>query len=668
MHGEQISLSSNGVVISTPHRLSAVSVARRVLQGVGGGAAVALAAAMPWSEYSPAGATIGAVLVPMAVLVILGLVMLIGLGFFAASVWGLVKRLPLAARVGVIAIAALTGLFLAGLEFGLHRPGTLLTYEYRPAFRLVCYCLGIALLACSVPEELGPRFAYMIRRRHLGLRHILALALAVTAASAIIGAVVLDGMPHIIDGTSYLLEARTLWSGQLTLDPPMHPELFRDELVHFRTTDAGYFSKYPVGWPAVLGLFDAAGVAWLANAVLAGLLVVITYFFVAERSSRHMAGLSAAIVALCPWLWFNAATMMSHLASAVWLWLFLWMMVRGVRKRSHLCMLLSGLALGAAILTRPADAAFFALPCVGAAICWMIRRPSVWCPRLPLIAVGALPGAVAYLMINGRLSVDGGTSPYGGGYSSALLSQTPDSVGHALIWLHQGIVDLSTHWYAGAAPAVLLLLCGIVFGRASLRGQWLVMMCAASFLVCYSVFVFGGRAWVGPRWYVPLLPVGAMLIAAGVDAASRAGRVRSASGVLAAGHLRASLVALVVVFTITLPIRVIELMQFPPHGIDGRVVATVEEAGLTNAVVALPANRQDPDTETSNFKRGIAGMWAMQAPFEESPVIYVVAVDGWQQMAAEAWPGRAQFEMNDTIGDYTLVPQAPINPAAHAER
>ncbi|MFN3167340.1 MAG: hypothetical protein ACE37H_09785 [Phycisphaeraceae bacterium] len=659
MHSQSISLSSTAESLPIAGRLSRANIARRVLQGVGGGAAVVFAALMPWAEFSPAGVTLGPVLIPAFSVALVGVVVLIGLGFFAVSVGGLVKRLPLRAQAGLGFIAAVSLVSFAGFEYGVLRPGSLVGYEYRPAVRLVCYTLGIALLACSVPEELGPRFASIVRRNVLGPWHIGALSLAVAAASAVIAVVVLDGMPHIIDGTSYLLQGRTLWSGRLALDPPMFPALFAGELMQFRLTDAGYFSKYPAGWPAVLGLFDALGVAWLANAVLAGLLVALTYLIVAERGDKRLAGLSAAIVALCPWLWFNGATMMSHLASAVWLWLFLWLLVRGRRTRSHTLMLMSGLALGAAVMTRPADAAFFALPCACAGVCWAVRRPNIWLSRLTLVALGALPGTLLYLWLNAQLNGAGGASGYGGGHSDALFAQAPRSLTHALVWLHQGWVGMSSQWFAGAAPAAVLLLCGVVFGRWCLRGQWLVFVCALSLFLCYAVFVFGGRAWVGPRWYVPLIPAVALLIAAGLEAASHAGRMRTPGGVLAAGYLRASLVACVVVFFVALPAKLIELKHQPPHGIDGRATKAVERAGLNRAVVALPVEGLDPATGQPNYKRGIAGMWAMQTPFEQSDVIYVAAVPGWERMAAEAWPDRERYTMNDKAGDYTLT---NINP------
>ena len=646
-------LESYPLGLAEQGRYSTVSIVRRVFQGVGGGACVAFAAVMPWAEFSSSGVAVGTVHLPSSLLFALGATIMVGLAFFAASVWGLVRRLQAHTRFGVIAIAAGTFLSIAGLEYGYLRPDGLAAYEYRTAVRMLIYCLGIMLLACSVPEELGPRFAVFIRSRQIGWRHVLGLALLTTAAGAVIGAFALDGMPHIIDGTSYLIQARTIWSGELAMQTPMHPELFAGELMQMRISEAGYYSKYPAGWPILLGLFDTIGAAWLANAVLSGVLVVLTYMLVADRASKRMAWLSAVLVAICPWLWFNAGTMMPHIASAVWLWLFLWLFLRGVRSTSRATLFYAGLALGAAVLTRPADALFFTLPCIAVSIGWLIHNRSVWLTRLPMVALGALPGVGIYLWINTSLAGSGST--YGGEHGSVLFAQMPQSIGHALAWLHESWVGLSTQWMAGALPIAMLVFCGIAFGVRYLRTHWLAIACSASLFICYAIFVFGGRAWVGPRWYVPLIPAIAILIAAGLNSASHTGRVRSAGGVLAAGYLRTALVAAVVVYAVVVPMRAAQLIDQPPHGIDGRVVELTQQEGLTNAVVALPPEGLDPLTGTPNYKRGIAGMWAMSVPFEESPVIFISAIEGWEEMAAEAWPGRGLYTMNDRAGDMTIT-------------
>jgi len=658
MQGKAIGLRAPGASLGELVRTRRAA-ARRVVQGVGGGVCVGLAAAMPWMTFTSDGIAIGSVRLPAALLAGFLLLLAAGLGWLARSIWQLLRRLPRRVQLGMGGLAGVCTLSFAGIEYGYLRPGTLSAYEYRGAVRMLGYAIGIVLLACSVPEGVGYRFAGVVRRFRLTTKRLVFLSASVFAAGSFIGAVLLDGMPHMVDATTYLLQGRMLWSGRLAIDTPAHLELFQRELLAFRVSDAGYYGKYPIGWPLILGLFDKAGAAWLAAPLLAGVLVVLTYLVVAERGSQRTAALSALVVACCPWLWMNAGTMMSHLASAVWLWLFLWMMARALRLRSRWCAALAGLVLGLAVLTRPADAAFFAMPCVVLSIVLMARRPGIWLTRLPLVALATLPGLAVYLSVNAWLTGASGGSSYGDSHAAMLLYKMPQSVTHAMIWLHESWAGLSRQWLAGAAPAGLAMVCGVVFGRRFLKGQSLLIACSLSLFVCYAVFVFGGRAWVGPRWYVPLIPAGALLVASGLQAAAHAAHARSAAGVLGAGYLRVALVLAAVTLGVVLPIRFIELAHSPPHGIDGRVTALIASEGLTGAVVALPESGLDPATGQPNYKRGIAGMWSMQTPFEGSDVIYIAGVEGWESMARDAWPDRARYYMTDRAGDWRLYPAGP---------
>ncbi|MEM1355352.1 MAG: glycosyltransferase family 39 protein [Planctomycetota bacterium] len=658
MAGQWLTATSQRTIVPPVTASPALTMTRRFIQGFGGLLVIALAASMPWAEFDESGIWVGSVAMPMSVLAGLALTIMVGLSFLSISTWGLVRRLKTSTRLFCLAALAIGAFSIAGIEYGYLRTDGLSAYEYRPAVRMLGYAIGILLLACAVPEEAGFRVALWIKYHRPRRRSVMIAALIVTGAGAVVGKLVLDGMPHIIDGTAYLLEARTLWSGSLTLDTPRYPELFAGELPAFRTTDQGYFAKYPVGWPLVLGLFDTAGVPWLAAPVLAGGLVWVTFFTVRQRGDEGLAAASAVVAGLCPWLWFNAATMMSHLASAVWLLLFLCLLLRGVKQQRAGWFLLSGLALGMAMLTRPADAAFFALPALGYALAKFVQSPKAWLWRMPLLPLGALPLVAAYFWIGRRQRGTPGSSGsnYGGSHLDALLAQMPHSPGHALVWLQESWAGLSGQWLAGALPAGVLIVCGLFFGRKYTRGQGLLLACSASLLLCYMIFVFGGRAWVGPRWYVPLIPGGAVLITAGLLAAAQTARIACAEGVLAAGYLRALAVASLVALGVVLPIRLIELRLDPPHGIDGRVVAAVESAGLEQAVVALPVEGLVPGTTRPHYKRGIAGMWSMRAPFEDSPVIYIRAIEGWEHLAKESWPNRDLYYMNDIEGDYRLIP------------
>lgn len=629
----------------------------RCVSGLAGLLCLCIASLFPWADFSSSGMSFRGFTVSPVLLLMFFLIILLAAGAGLLTFYRMMRQMSLRLQIGVVGVAILTCLSFAGAEYGYLRTDGISPYEYRGAARMLAYAMGIVLLASAVPTQVGARAANWLGDIRVTGRHVAVLAFAVVVIGALIGAIVLDGMPHMIDATTYLLQGRMFWSGHLALDVPQHVELFEHELLAFRESETGYFGKYPLGWPVVLGLFDAVSVPWLAAPVLAGLLVVLTYRVVLESSdNKRFAGLATLCVAACPWLWMNAGTMMSHVAAAVWLWTFVWLMLRARRTGSRAAALLSGLALGAAVMTRPADAAFFAMPCAAICLYWLARDPRRWATRLPLIVVGTLPGVICYKMLNGYLMGNSDMSPYGGGYASMLLLQMPSSPAHGLVWLQESWAGLSSQWFANAAPVGLLIGVGLAFGSKTLRSHRIVIAASLSLFLCYTIFVFGGRGWVGPRWYVPLIPMGAMLVAAGIEAAIAESRSPlQPARHLANGYLRALVIGGCVVACVVLPIRIIELIDRPPHGIDGRVVQAVHAAKLSSAVVALPESGLDPTTGQPNYKRGIAGMWAMCTPFEDSSVIYVVAIDGWQDMAARAWPERSLYEMSDRADDWSIT-------------
>ena len=100
----------------------------------------------------------------------------------------------------------------------------------------------------------------------------------------------------------YLLQARYLAAGQLSMPLPPVPEAFNIDLMTSQATR--WFSPVPPGWPMILAVGAFLGAAWLVNPVLAGINVVLTSVLLRELypprtvrlawfSSRHRPGSSS---------------------------------------------------------------------------------------------------------------------------------------------------------------------------------------------------------------------------------------------------------------------------------------------------------------------------------------------------------------------------------------
>jgi len=632
-------------------------------------ATAAAAALLPWTDWDEGIGVIGSLRFSNLTVTLLGAavgaVILVRVAF-ALRVWW---AQSFGARVAVTVIVAGTLGSAGGLWFGYLLPGRLVAFEYRRAVQLALYSMSVWLAAGAAPgDSIRTGWTGLLWRlkRSLPWRRIALMVLITVVGSAGITWFILDAMPHIADGCNYLLQGRMLLTATPAVTTGDFVPLFSKDL-YWIQTPRGWVPKGLWGFPALLAAADPVHLAWLVNPILAGVLVWLTWYYVRSRAGEPIAVIAAAVLAFCPWLWCNAATFMPHMAAAVGLLAFLIAFDRLERTGSSWAGLVAGIAIGATILIRFQDVAFFAVPAVVWALILFHRQVRRRTVPLACVILGALPGLIGMLALNWWVMGAGSTNyagPEQGGEPAAgfvasvvkvLAAGAPPGVVGYAAWLHESWAQLSTHWLSGCFPAAMLIFVGFAFARRDLRRMGLLLACSLSFLLCYGAFVFGGRSWVGPRWYVPLLPAAAFVIASGlVKAARLAGRRRPIAR-LARGYLATATVAVVMCWLVAFPAQLFWWRQHPPHGVDGRVVRAVRDAGLSGVVVALPPDGLLADGRTPNYKWLRTAAWAMAIPFERSDVIYVHGVRGWRKRVRRLWPDRRLYVISSIPGEFDLI-------------
>lgn len=532
---------------------------------------------------------------------------------------------------------------------------TLLLYKLRPHVRAVLLGIGTLLISSSLSSNFGRRFWLTIHlvSRKIGIRRcIILIAVVVVFVSSFIGGYVLEGIPHHNDATTYLIQGRVLTAGKFALKPPKHPKLFHEMRLKFRVTSAGYVGRYPPGWPLILGIFDKLGARWLANPLLLAGIIIITSRLV----GRHVGLLASVFLASCPFLLLNASDQLSHLATTFWLLLFLFGFETSIRDSSFKFAIISGLCLGCAILTRPADSLFFALPCIGLAIWWFVRYPRRYLRSFAAIAAGASVGAIFFLICNAQTTGSSTGTIYFGGKSifEVILYEAPSSPLAAFRWLHENIVNFGTFGWYGVFPTAALIFYAFIILRREQRGIILLISCGTSVAVCYTVFTFSDdNPWFGPRWLTASFPAVAAMLGAVTSEALRLARGHHPSRVVYKRLLNWLAVGVIIVWIGIIPMKISEYLLSQPNKVDGRVVKSVRQAGLHNAVVALPL---DTLNLPGFHKDPKAGFWSMQVPFKSNDVIFVTVSKDWQKMARESFPKRSLYYMNEIPGDYSLIP------------
>ena len=389
---------------------------------------------------------------------------------------------------------------------------------------------GVAWAALGAACALVP-LLHARARRALGsaLKIELVLpALAIGAALLSAGYVAhyLRGGPRIIDSTSYYLQARAIAHGYFAFPVATPLGSFGGRFL-LPAAPHSLAVIFPPGYATVLAAGFLLHAPMLVGPVLAALIVLLTYSLARELSGRtDVARIAAGLSMLCAALRYHTADTMSHGLCALLLCAGTLTAVRARRWDA----LLSGLALGWLIATRPVSGAVG----VVLALCLLERSARRWA----WFAVGLVPG-IALLLCYQRSATgsffastqlayyalaDGppGCFRYGFGSGIGCLYEHGDYVrarlesGYGLREaLSVTVRRLAVHSIdiANAAPLALLCPVGAWLARADRRVRVLFYACLG-FMLAYAPFYFDGSyPGGGTRLFADLLPLEHVLLA-----------------------------------------------------------------------------------------------------------------------------------------------------------
>ena len=191
---------------------------------------------------------------------------------------------------------------------------------------------------------------------------VVSLAGAVVIIASTLSWFAYEAHPHVPDEVVYLLHARYLAEGMLTMPLPPVPAAFNLDLMHYEATR--WFSPVPPGWPMVLAIGVRAGVPWLVNPVLGGAAVVLTYLVLGRIASRREARLTTLVLASSPWFLLMSMNLMTHTATLVFALAGALGVAVARERGSWIAPLLGGLGVGMTALVRPLEGLVTAL-CLG---------------------------------------------------------------------------------------------------------------------------------------------------------------------------------------------------------------------------------------------------------------------------------------------------------------
>jgi 4-amino-4-deoxy-L-arabinose transferase-like glycosyltransferase len=349
----------------------------------------------------------------------------------------------------------------------------------------------------------------------------------VTAISALLAIFAYEQHPHVADEVAYLLHARFLAAGALTLPAPAVPQAFEIYLMQFR--DGQWFAATPPGFPALLAIGVRLGAPWLVNPILGGVNVLLAYLFIQELYDRKIARWVVLLLSVSPWFLFMNMNFMTHtftltcaLAAGV--------LVAWAKRQQRIgWALLAGVFAGMGSLIRPLDglivAALLGLWILGAkGMRWRVGLLTALALGTILISAVVLPynlaltGKATVFPLNAYLDEQFGAGKndlgFGEnrGYGWALQPFPGHSPLGAMVNTALNIFSLNTELFGWSIGSLLLLTVFLVSGE--MRRRDLLML--AVLLVTIVVFAFywysGGPDFGARYWYIVLIPCIALTV------------------------------------------------------------------------------------------------------------------------------------------------------------
>ena len=470
---------------------------------------------------------------------------------------------------------------------------------------------------------------------------VLLLATSAIALSGWVAGGVLEGLPHVPDSVTYLLQAGWLTDGGLWSEASAIQDYLK---VPFTYRESGrWLAHYPPGWPLILAAGLALGIPWLVAPFLGGIFIALLYLTGRELDGPLLGIAAATLGLLSPMARLMFGSMLAHGASATLLLASLWLLLVAQRRGHWVAAAASGIALGGVFGMRPLTAAAAAVP-LGVFFLHEVRRSSDRGRSIRLIGAalaGGLLAAAPTLAANYLITGGAFTFPYSLAQQSMYrLDNLPFGIRNLdalLASTCSALFGWGWDLVHGLFPlALALAFAAVPFLRRRTRPtDWLLAAMVGVVALAHLGLRANGLHGFGPRYYFEIFACLFLLTARGFQELSRMGAAKAGgSNRIPALAALALFFALNLAAAAVLPHRLSLYQGY--NGVDGSLQRQIEAAELRRAVILLP--------------RGDWRGWAMAArlmkPSSEDDLLFAAA-DPDGSAVAELADGRELYVWRD---------------------
>ncbi len=421
------------------------------------------------------------------------------------------------------------------------------------------------------------------------------VAIAAVAAVALSGWVahdVLEGLPHLPDSVTYLLQARWLQDGHLWGAAPAYENHLMVPYTYVRGDR--WLGHYPFGWPLLLSVGLVLGAPWLVAPFFGGLFVILLYLTGREIDGPILGLTAAALGLLSPLVRLISGSLLSHAAAASFVLGGLWLLLSSRQRESTPRAAGAGIAVGLAFAIRPLSAAAVAVPFAVLLIADLARhrdrgarnRLIAWCvagaaAAVPTLVTNALitgdPFSFPYSLASGPMYF-AANLPFGLRNLDTLLYSTANSI-HGWGWpsFH------GPFWVAlGLAFAFIPFLL-----RRARAGDLLLAAMVAAVMLAHLGSRGHGLHGFGPRYHFEVVAPLLLLNARGFAELARLGTGgRALERRLHIAVVSTLFAILCLSAAAALPERL--ALYHGYNGVDGSLERQVAAAGIIRGLVLLP--------------------------------------------------------------------------------
>ena len=453
----------------------------------------------------------------------------------------------------------------------------------------------------------------------LGAWELVALFLLVCAAANLGSYVLFDHLPHIEDSIAQFFHAKIFLLGNLTAPGPEPAEPF--EFPHV-INNGRWYSMYLPGHSALLALGHLVRAPWLVNPVVGGLCVVVLYFLGREIYGERIARLATLLGALSPFLLFMSSEFMNHTTTLLAVELFLLGFARLIHRGRAADALLTGAALGYALLIRPLTAVAVAAPFAVYAVGRWVRalnrrlgdaRRQAALYLLALAVFGVTGGGVLAFnyLTNGDPFLFGYIVRYGEGHALGFGHSgwgDPHSPHDGVVQTLNNLNALNKYLFEWPIPSLLFAVLALAAPRANV---WDVLLAAYPLSLAAAYFFYWFQDWCfGPRFLFESLAGLVLLTARGITAMPDI--MQELFGIGDGRRVRGWMTLIVIsVFVLgwasNLP-ALVRLYGNNYWNVNAKLLEGVHKQGLDNAVVLV--------------RSSYGSAFSANDPLLRSPVIY----------------------------------------------